>query len=466
MPEAKRDEVTQETYAEWTALMVDQVCAECGSDLTIRTIPEREALALSCARNREHVGYRRKTVATEEYRQGMPVHPAVQQTIESKMIEQQDFNRAINILSLRFPKAIQDPAGASLFIRDCMRLGLDPLIQPAEAVPIAFKSKDKDGKERITVAMIVTEDGALSMAARGVPEEYDGAPACMPLLDYLLHAHPDRTIEDLEKVYARTAEELSGEKDAYVWVAMGKRRSATVINPVYGWYRQSERKSAQSSHLPAGDSPGNQARIRAVKRWVRENFPEARQRMIEYTDDLYRRSASVEQAQTFIDAEYSILISPLEEKERKQIAPTDAKPNKKTGELEGNKSGESAKRTRSSKNKGGGEKKPPTQSSGAEETDLCHEQGAPTSEKKSDSSAADSIITEEGIAIDMTWLREAKSVLKWSNISLLSYLKAEPYGVKGETPTEAIKKLSREQAEQFVNDINEKCSKLVGPKLI
>jgi hypothetical protein len=408
MPEVKRDEITQDTYTEWFSLIMDLECAECGSELTIRTIPERESLALTCARDKEHTGFRRKTVATEEYRQGMPVHPAIQQSIESKMMEKQDFNRAINILARRYPKAIQDPAGASLFIRDCIRLGLDPLIQPAEAVPIAFKVKDKDNKQLYSVAMVVTEDGYLSMAARGVPEEYDGAPATMTLIDYLMHAHPDRTFEDLEKVRARTAEELSGANDSYVWVAMGKRRSATTINPVYGWYTKAERAAAQSSGLPAGDNPGNQARVRAVKRWVRENFPEARQRMIEYTEDLYRRSASVEQAQEFIDAEYSILISPLNEKDRKQIAPADAKQNEKRGELERNKSGESAKRSRSGKSKGGGDKKPPTKPSGAEETDLFHEQGAQTSEKKSGSSAAEPSLTEEEL---LARIAEAKGYM-------------------------------------------------------
>jgi hypothetical protein len=155
--------------------------------------------------------------------------------------------------------------------------------------------------------MIVTEDGALSMAARGCKDEYDGAPATMPLLDYLMREHTERPFDDLEKMARRTAQDLCDDPDAYVWVALGKRRSASETNPVYGYYTQAERKKALQNHLPAGNQPGNQARVRAVKRWVRENFPEARQQMLEYTSELNRRSAGALEAQAWIDAEYKFI---------------------------------------------------------------------------------------------------------------------------------------------------------------
>jgi len=91
-----------------------------------------------------------------------------------------DLGRAMNLLALRYPRAIENPESAALFIMDCCRLDLDPLIQPAEVVPVPFKSrkKGKDGKEedKVTVSMVITEDGWLSMAARGCPEEWNGPP--------------------------------------------------------------------------------------------------------------------------------------------------------------------------------------------------------------------------------------------------------------------------------------------------
>jgi hypothetical protein len=309
--EVNRDEMTQELWDEWTALIREQECSVCGAELTIRTVPERSSLVLGCP-NPEHSGFRQRTSYIQEYRRGAAVYPAIRDNIEAKMMPKTEFNRAMNLLATRFPDAIKDTAGAALFINDCLRLGLDPLIQPAEAVPIPFKTKDKDGKEKTTVAMVVTEDGALSMAARGCPEEFDGAPATMPLLDYLMIEHQERSFDDLEKMASRTAESLCDDKNAYVWVALGKRRSASTMQPVYGYFTRDERDKAKSRKLPAGSQPGNQARVRAVKRWVRENFPEARQKIIEYTREFYNRAEGALAAQEFIDAEYTVITGPLD----------------------------------------------------------------------------------------------------------------------------------------------------------
>lgn len=331
-------EMTQETWDDWGTLIKGQECSECGSDLVIRTIPERASMELGCAADHSHSGFRQRTSITEEYRRGAEVYPTIRDNIEAKMMLKTEFNRAMNLLAMRWPDAIKDKAGAALFINDCMRLGLDPLIQPAEAVPIPFRSKDKSGREKITVAMIVTEDGALSMVARGCPDEYDGAPATMTLMDYLMREHPQRDYENLLPIAQRTARELCDDPEAYVWVALGKRRSATEVNPVYGYYTQAEREKAEKNRLPAAKQPGNQARVRAIKRWVRENFPEARQKMLEYTTELNRRSEGVQAAQEFIDAEYTTITGPPGQK-----AATDTKEKKATVK-QGEKVGESAQR--------------------------------------------------------------------------------------------------------------------------
>lgn len=308
--EVPQSEMTDDIWLEWSALARDQECAVCGGQLTIRTVPERMAMAVGCPLH-EGGGFRQRTSYTEDYRRGKEVYPAIRDNIERKMMSGTEFNRSVQLLALRFPDSIKDRAGASLFIHDCMRLGLDPLIQPAEAVPIAFKTKDKAGREKYTVAMIITEDGALSMAARGCPDEYDGAPATMPILTYLMREYEKRPLEELEKMARHIAEQLCDDPAAYVWVALGKRRSATEINnPVYGYFTQADKKKAAEKKLPAGSQPGNQARIRAVKHWVRETFPEARQKMLEYTEELTRRSEGVKEALEIIDAEYRFLDTP------------------------------------------------------------------------------------------------------------------------------------------------------------
>jgi hypothetical protein len=262
--EKKCEEMMHEVWDEWEALKKEQECAECGSHLDIYTVPERHAMAIGCAANHEHIGFRQRTCITEEMRRGAGVSVAIRNNIEAKMFVKDELHRAMNLLARRFPDAIKDIAGAALFINDCNRLGLDPLIQPPEAVPVLFnvKIKDKSGKvveEKPTVVMITTEDGALSMAARGCPDEYEGAPATMPLLDYLVTKHPQRPLEELEKVARYTAEQLCDDPAAWVWVALGKRRSATTVEPVYGCFTHADRQEALNHYKPAGTRPGNQA---------------------------------------------------------------------------------------------------------------------------------------------------------------------------------------------------------------
>ncbi|MBA7568642.1 hypothetical protein ES708_10376 [subsurface metagenome] len=401
--EVKREETTQEQWDEMKKVTQENVCAECGADLQVHTNPEKGTIEVGCL-NLNHHGYVERLTYTQAFRRGEEVHPAIRDNIERKMMAKTELQRAMNLLALRFPRAIRDVPGAALFINDCMRLGLDPLIQPAEAVPVPFKTRDKSGREKTTVAMVVTEDGALSMAARGCREEYDGAPATMPLLDHLMQEHPQRPFEELKEMARRTAEELCDDPQAYVWVALGKRRSATGIQPVYGYFTTAERKKAQDNKLPAGTQPGNQARVRAVKRWVRENFPESRQKMIEYTAELYRRSEGAREAQDLIDAEYSFLSLPE---------------GKKKAEATGEKVGAAA----------------PAES------------------------PPDEAIEGEGFNIDLQWLKESQRTLKWTDDTtktfLVSKYRVSPQG----TLEDVIKRLTLEQVEDFVKEINTRLEK-------
>ncbi|GAJ20986.1 unnamed protein product, partial [marine sediment metagenome] len=67
--ELKQDEITQEQWDEWKQLMRDNCCAECGCDLTIKTIPEHATLYFGC-HNTEHHGFIERTTYTQELRRG------------------------------------------------------------------------------------------------------------------------------------------------------------------------------------------------------------------------------------------------------------------------------------------------------------------------------------------------------------------------------------------------------------
>ena len=312
--EIKQEDMTpqeyQEKYREMEDICKRNLCAECGSMLSIFTVPENRSVACGCVQNHSHTGYKEKTSNTEDYRRGDLIHYGAERSIEKKMIPKTDLARAINMLSMRYPKVIKDTATASLFLVDCQRLDLDPLIQPAEAVPIAFTSH-KDGKDKTTISMIVTSDGWLSMAARGCPNDFVGPPKTMRLEEYLasLPENKGKSYEELKTVARDIKLSDCGDPDAWTYVAVGKRRGSEECVSS-GSFTHDEKTEATKHYLPAGDNPGNQARRRAIKHWIRDVFPDCRQRMIELTQEWMRRSEGIAAAQTYIDAEYSFIVAP------------------------------------------------------------------------------------------------------------------------------------------------------------
>ncbi|MBA7710997.1 hypothetical protein ES703_119947 [subsurface metagenome] len=87
---------------------------------------------------------------------------------------------------------------------------------------------------------------------------------------------------------------------------------------------------------------------------------------------------------------------------------------------------------------------------------------APTRAKaqatKQETSPEDAI-EGEGFNIDLTWLKDSQKALKWTDDTtktfLVSQYKVSPQG----TLEEVIKRLTREQAEEFVNEINTRLEK-------
>jgi hypothetical protein len=192
-----------------------------------------------------------------------------------------------SLVQARFPRAELDDASAAVFILDCLRLDLDPLL--GEIVPVTFR--DKRSGRRV-VAPVLTEDGWLALAARACPDMWLGPPSTEPVTDEAFK------------------EALLGEdgRDAYVWKAVGRvRRGGESVETVaYGWLKRREWQQARQQGTPAGELPGNQARVRAVKRWVRESFPEARARMKEMTGLWLARAEEVREARRVIHAQYRL----------------------------------------------------------------------------------------------------------------------------------------------------------------
>ena len=417
--EVKREEVTQERWDEMREIAANNVCGICGADLQIHTNPEKATIEIGCL-NREHHGYVERETYTQAFRRGELVHPAIQAAIEKKMVPKDDLGRAMNLLALRYPRAIENPESAALFIMDCARLDLDPLIQPAEAVPVTFKSRKKkngEWEEKVTVAMVITDDGWLSMAARGCKEEWNGPPRTMRLEEYLttLKENEDKTREEILAIAREIKKSECKDEEAWCYAAIGRSKTMTEDAVVYGFFTPKDLAKAETGRLPAFDTPGNQARVRARKKFVREVYPDCRQRMIDISREWYERSEGIKAAQEFIDAEYHLLSMP--------------EGNEETGEQ--------------------GRKKVGQAEIGA--TVLSPE---PPKEIKM---VGVEIVTptgdEERFNIDPAWLTESLSEIKWSDDTcktfLVSQYKVSPQGAL----EDVIRRLTRDQVEEFVEEI-------------
>ena len=65
----------------------------------------------------------------------------------------------------------------------------------------------------------------------------------------------------------------------------------------------------------------------------------------------------------------------------------------------------------------------------------------------------------EGFSIDQTWLTEGKKVLKWTDETMKSFVVTKYKVDDRGTLIEVLQRLTREQAEDFVKEIQERTAK-------
>jgi len=406
--EVKQGQVTQEQWEEMKKIASENVCAICGAELQIHTNPEKGTTEVGCL-NREHHGYIERTTYTQEFRRGAEIHPAIKANIEKRMILPggQPVEVALSMIQTRFPRADMDEPSAALFLWDCVRLDLDPLL--GEIFPATFKVKGKDNIEHKVVQPIISEDGWLSLAARSCAEAWAGAPRTMRLEEYIqtLDAYKGKPYTEVKEIVKEIKTDLCKDPEAYVWVAVGHRKDQE-DTVGYGWYKKSE------EGVVAKNLPGNQARVRSIKRWVRETFPEAKAKMKEMTATWMERAGDVRDIQNVIEAEYHI------------VTEDPPKLSEKTGEATSKKVGVAIPKARAQAAK----QEPPLEEA----------------------------IEGEGFNIDLTWLNESQKALKWTDDTMLTFIISQ-YKVSNTSVTGALNKLTREQAEDFTNQINKRVEK-------
>jgi len=428
--QVKQGDVTEEQWEEMKKIARENVCPDCGADLQIHTNPEKGTIEVGCL-NREHHGYMERETYTQAFRRGVEVHPAIRDRIEKKMILPggQPVEVALAMIQTRFPRADMDEPSAALFLWDCVRLDLDPLL--GEIFPVSFKTTAKDGTKKVVVQPLISEDGWLSLAARACPDEWAGPPRTMRLEEYLQtqDAYKGKTYDEVKEIAKEIKKDLCDNPEAYVWVAVGHRKDQDDV-ATYGWYKTSESKKKDKEgkeyelSTPARDLPGNQARVRAIKRWVRETFPEAKAKMKEMTATWMERAGDVRDIQNVIEAEYHI------------VTEEPPKLSEKTGAATSEKVGVRTPKTRAQATKS---------------------ENTPATETKS----LDEAVEGEGFNIDLTWLKESQKALNWTDDTMLTFIVSQ-YKVSDTSVTGALNKLTREQAEDFTKQINSRVEKQPG----
>lgn len=402
------------------------VCAECGGALELPWGGSYgiEGYILRCGQNAAHGGMVKKQTLTALHRQGIVLHPSIASNIEKRMLAGGHRTRtALAAVQAKYPSANLDDPSAALFLYDCWTLNLDPLL--GEIIPVTFQVTDKaSGQKRKIVTPIITEEGACSLAAQACPESWNGPPSTTTLEEYYFTKHSRKGVNVISTLIKQTKKSLCGDEEAEVWVAYGRRKGMTEDRETYGWVTTLQVREASEKRLPWALLPGNQARVRAVKRWVKLVYPEAKANMREITANLLRRGGDVEEVKAIIEGEYLML-----------------------GEDEG--------------------KKPPkvqagiVESAGAERGKEEPDEPitAKAEELKSAESAPLGAAEGEGFSIDMTWLKESQLVIKWTDDTLKTFLvgkyKVSPQG----TVIEMLGRLTREQAEDFVKEINTRVEK-------
>jgi len=454
--EVPREELTEDKYQEMAKIAVENVCAECGAELQVHTVPESGAVRVGCL-DRSHCGWIEKETYTEIYRRGGELHPTVKAAVESHLMPKEDLNRAMNLLALRYPAAIRDPATAALFIVDCQRLDLDPLISPPEAVPLVFNTTIRRpgaaDVKKAAVVMVITGDGWLSMAARGCKEDWLGPPRTMRLEEYLA-AQPEnagRPREELAAVAAEIKKSESGDPAAWAYMAVGRRRAGDET-AVAGFFTHADRDDARGKKLPSATQPGNQARVRAVKKWVRQVFPECRQSMITLSEEWYSRSEGVQAAQHYIDAEYRMITNRSE-----------TKSGARTGDG-GGQDGPGGLGSGGSGGQGGqGRKKAESTDFGEQKVEKPQKSGGGPAGAAAVAGAelGAEIIKGVGFSIDPQFLAEALPLIKWSGDTAKSWLGTKyKIDTTGDLFKDVLPRCTKEQAQAFVAEVQTRLSKI------
>ncbi len=278
------------SYQEGQKLVKECVCADCGGELSVAAGGAFgiDGYVLRCGTDPDHQSIKSRESLTQAHRRGAALPVVVAQEIDKRgALAVGEPGRLAPILTARFSQLEKVSQGAVvLFAMQCLSMGLDPLL--GEVYPIPFKNTKTN---QHVVVPLISEQGCGSLAARACPEAWNGPPSAERVTDPGLK------------------EDLCGDPEAWMWSATGRRKDWEPGREftTYGWVTHSQQQKAKSDGTPAGELPGNQARVRAVKRWYAESYPEAASQLRASRQALVEQAQGIPEALEVIDAEFRVV---------------------------------------------------------------------------------------------------------------------------------------------------------------
>ena len=230
----------------------DYTCGECDSHLKVEFQADG-GVRPACRMNTRHAGYKMIETPMELADQSASIARIQEsQEMRSPLVRQENTIAVIGEVAMKYQLSTNE---ANVFYAHFIRLGLDTFL--GQIIPLVYKSKH-DARRR-TVIPFITKKGWSALASRSEPKEFLGPPTLYPVKD-----------ED-------KAQWGYGAGDV-VYEAKGRKRSwpdGYEGGQIIAAFTVDEIGKAREYGQVSGTDTHQHCRVRAVRRWYEENYPDA-----------------------------------------------------------------------------------------------------------------------------------------------------------------------------------------------
>ena len=231
------------------------VCGEIGCDGEFTQRTEQGILVWGCPVDQAHSGYTMNTaaIALQEEANKLSPYPGVRDHMARRSPIFAGAKEAVILERLMVQRNLS-PYQAAAFLIHAKSLDLDPFL--AQIAAITFKNEGEGAQpgDKSLVVMI-TEKGWAALAHRTEPEEFVGNPKLEPMT-------PEEKVN------------YGWRPDDVAYRAIGRKRSWVEPTEIIARVSKAEIDKGRG-RTPLSEDPHHHCRIRAMRRWYEQNYPDA-----------------------------------------------------------------------------------------------------------------------------------------------------------------------------------------------